>query len=50
MNRGFHTKAVHAGESPHRGGALITPIYQTATFTFKTVDEAKRAIEISLEK
>jgi len=50
MNRGFHTKAVHSGESPHQEGALITPIYQTATFTFKTVEEAKRAIEISLEK
>ena len=50
MNRGFHTKAIHAGEFHHLGGALITPIYQTATFTFKTLEEAKRAIESSLEK
>ena len=50
MNRGFHTKAIHAGEFPHPGGPLITPIYQTVTFTFKTIEEAKRAIELSLEK
>ncbi|MFQ6122896.1 MAG: trans-sulfuration enzyme family protein [Dehalococcoidales bacterium] len=50
MKRGFHTKAVHAGEAPRREGALITPIYQTVTFTFKTVEEAKRAIELSLDK
>ena len=49
MNVGFHTKAIHEGESPHFGGALITPIYQTATFKFKTLDEAKDAIELSLE-
>ena len=49
MNGGFGTKAIHAGEFP-REGALITPIYQTATFAFKTLDEAKRAIELSLEK
>lgn len=50
MNQGFHTEAVHAGEPSHSEGALITPIYQTVTFTFKTVEEAKRAIESSLEK
>ena len=49
MNGRFHTKAIHAGESP-RSGALITPIYQTVTFAFKTLDEAKRAIELSLER
>jgi len=49
MNVGFHTKAIHEGESPHFGGALITPIYQTATFKFKTLEEAKNAIELSLE-
>ncbi len=50
MNVGFHTRAVHEGGAPHRGGALITPIYQTATFTFETVEEAKSAIELSLER
>lgn len=50
MNSGFHTRAVHAGEFPRREGALITPIYQTVTFTFNTMEEAKRAVELSLEK
>ncbi|MFC1991130.1 trans-sulfuration enzyme family protein [Chloroflexota bacterium] len=49
MNTGFHTKAIHEGESPHFGGPLITPIYQTATFKFDKLDEAKNAIEISLD-
>ncbi len=49
MNTGFHTKAIHEGESPHFNGPLITPIYQTATFKFDKLDEAKNAIEISLE-
>ncbi|MFC2005233.1 trans-sulfuration enzyme family protein [Chloroflexota bacterium] len=49
MNVGFHTKAIHEGESPNFGGALITPIYQTVTFKFKELEEAKNAIELSLE-
>ena len=49
MNTGFHTKAIHEGESSHSNGSLITPIYQTATFKFDKLDEAKNAIEISLE-
>lgn len=49
MNAGFHTRAIHEGES-HIGGALITPICQTATFQFKTLEEAKSAIELSLER
>jgi len=49
MNAGFHTRAIHEGES-HIEGALITPIYQTATFGFKTLEEAESAIELSLEK
>lgn len=49
MNTGFHTRAIHEGESPHFSGPLITPIYQTATFKFDKLDEAKNAIEISLE-
>lgn len=49
MTRRFGTKAIHGGES-RLGGALITPLYQTATFTFETVDEAKKAIEFSLQR
>lgn len=49
MSTGFHTRAIHDGESD-REGALITPIYQTATFGFKTFEEARSAIELSLEK
>lgn len=50
MKKGFHTESVHAGEQSHSEGALITPIYQTVTFAFKTVAEAQKAIESSLEK
>lgn len=46
---GFGTKAVHEGESYREGGSLITPIYQTATFAFKTLKEATDAIEASLD-
>ena len=49
MNTGFHTKAIHEGESPHFSKPLITPIYQTATFKFDKLDKAKNAIEISLD-
>ncbi|MFC1988890.1 trans-sulfuration enzyme family protein [Chloroflexota bacterium] len=48
MSIGFQTKAIHEGEAPCFGGALITPIFQTATFKFKKLDEAKKAIELSL--
>lgn len=50
MAKGFCTKAVHAGEFPRLSGALITPIYQTATVAFKTLEEAKKAIELSLHR
>ena len=49
MTAGFHTRAVHEGES-NQSGALITPICQTATFKFKTLDEAKSAVEFALER
>jgi methionine-gamma-lyase len=49
MARSFDTRAIHEGETP-RKGSLITPIYQTATFAFETLDEGKEAIEISLDK
>lgn len=49
MNAGFHTRAIHEAET-HIGGALITPIYQTATFKFETLEAAQSAIELSLER
>lgn len=49
-NVGFGTLAIHAGQEPDKlYGALATPIYQTSTFCFDTVEEgtAKFAGEIS---
>ncbi|MEO0498228.1 MAG: PLP-dependent transferase, partial [Pseudomonadota bacterium] len=38
---GFATKAVHAGAAPDPAtNARVTPIYQTASFTFDDVDHA----------
>ena len=32
-NKGFGTKAIHAGIEPETGtGAIMTPIYQTSTY------------------
>lgn len=37
---GFGTRAIHAGQSPDGlYGALATPIYQTSTFCFESVEE-----------
>lgn len=37
---GFMTTAIHAGQAPDPAyGALATPIYQTSTFCFETVEE-----------
>jgi methionine-gamma-lyase len=49
MTAGFHTRAVHEGESP-TAGPLITPITQSAAFKFKTLDDAKSAVECALER
>ena len=36
---GFATRAIHHGYDPQdHGGALVPPVYQTATFTFPTVE------------
>lgn len=35
----FTTKVIHAGQLPDAHGALATPIYQTSTFCFETVEE-----------
>lgn len=37
---GFGTRAIHAGQAPDEmHGALATPIYQTSTFCFDTVEQ-----------
>lgn len=37
---GFGTRMIHAGQDPDPAyGALATPIYQTSTFCFDTVEE-----------
>ncbi|MEL7624750.1 MAG: PLP-dependent aspartate aminotransferase family protein [Clostridiales bacterium] len=41
-NVGFETLMIHAGQSPDKeSGALATPIYQTSTFCFETVEEGQ---------
>ena len=35
LNKGFNTKLVHAGIREDAYGSVVTPICQTATFTFK---------------
>ncbi len=38
---GFDTVAIHAGQGPDAGtGALATPIFQTSTFVFESVEQA----------
>ena len=40
----FDTKAIHGGEENHfPEGAHSCPIYQTSTFLFSSVDEARKA-------
>lgn len=40
---GFGTTAIHAGQKPDpQYGALATPIYQTSTFCFSTVEEGAK--------
>ncbi|VVB95878.1 Cys/Met metabolism PLP-dependent enzyme [uncultured archaeon] len=41
---GFSTRAIHAGEKPSETGAVITPIYQTAPFEFKSAAHAARVM------
>lgn len=38
-NTGFSTRAIHHGYDPQsHGGALVPPVYQTATYAFPTVE------------
>ena len=38
-NLGFATRQIHAGKHKDPSGALCTPIYQTSTFEFETVQQ-----------
>ncbi|AXM96360.1 methionine gamma-lyase [Pseudomonas plecoglossicida] len=37
-NTGFSTRAIHHGHDLSQGGALVPPVYQTATYAFPTVE------------
>ena len=39
---GFATKQIHAGKQENSAGALTTPIYQTSTFEFASVEQGGR--------
>ena len=39
QNAGFATRQIHAGKEKNSAGALSTPIYQTSTFAFDTVEQ-----------
>ncbi len=39
---GFSTRAIHGGSIPDANKAVATPIYQTATFRYDTVEEGAR--------
>lgn len=41
-NKGFSTRAVHAGYRKNEMGALATPIYQTSTFIFDNAQQGGR--------
>src|SRR5262249_45506131 len=39
---GFSTTAIHGGRIPDANRSVVTPIYQTATFRYDSVDEGAR--------
>ena len=39
---GFATKQIHVGKHENSAGALTTPIYQTSTFEFDSVEQGGR--------
>ena len=44
-NVDFETLIIHAGQEPDKAyGSLATPIYQTSTFCFETVEEAPQSL------
>ena len=42
QNKGLGTQAIHAGHHKNAFGALATPIYQTSTFVFDSVEQGQR--------
>ncbi len=42
---GFSTRAIHAGEKENETGAIITPVYQSASFEFKSTEHAARVMK-----
>ena len=36
---GFASRQIHAGKEANSAGALVTPIYQTSTFEFESVEQ-----------
>lgn len=45
-NKGLSTTAIHAGEEKNSFGALTTPIYQTSTFIFDSVEQGGRRFSL----
>ena len=44
---GFETQQIHAGQEPDpANGAVMTPIFQTSTFTFRTAEEQQAVIPV----
>lgn len=44
---GFDTKAIHAGQNPDPStGALSTPIFQTSTFVFDSVEQGAEILPL----
>ena len=41
---GFSTRAIHAGEKSSEAGAVVSPIFQTAPFEFKSAEHAARVM------
>ena len=41
-NLGFASRQIHAGKESNTAGALVTPIYQTSTFEFDSVEQGGR--------
>ncbi|ERJ12498.1 methionine gamma-lyase [Haloplasma contractile] len=39
QDKGFSTRAIHAGHDDNKHGTLATPIYQTSTFVFDHADQ-----------
>ena len=38
-NYGFATRQIHSGKEKNSAGALVTPIYQTSTFEFDSIEQ-----------